>query len=73
METVQLPTQTYKLMQEELALLRNSEMLGQINRLLDLLFQEKYGLFMQDYTEDLTAYTVNQAWEKEDTEAWNDL
>lgn len=73
METVQLPTQTYKLMQEELALLRNSEMLGQINRLLDLLFQEKYGLFMQDYTEDLTAYTVNHAWEKEDTEAWNEL
>ena len=60
-------------MQEELLLLRNTELLSKMNRLIDILFQEKYGLFMQDYTEDLTEYSMNNAWRKEDTNAWDNL
>ena len=73
MDTIQIPLSEYQMMQEELALLRSTELLEKMNRLVDLLFQEKYGLYMQDYTEDLTAYSVNNLWKKEDTDVWNNL
>lgn len=73
METVQIPRNEYLKMQEELALLRNSEMLVQMNRLVEVLFQEKYGLYMQDYTDDLTAHSIRYAWKTEDTDAWDSL
>jgi hypothetical protein len=70
MDTIQISLAEYRFMQEELALLRDTELLAKMNRLIEVLFQEKYGLFMQDYTEDLTAHSVNNAWKKEDTNAW---
>jgi hypothetical protein len=73
MEIIQIPITQYQLMQEELKLLRDTDLLSKLNRLIDLLFQEKYGLFMQDYTEDLTQVSVQDAWKKEDTDAWNHL
>lgn len=73
MDTIQISLAEYRFMQEELALLRDTELLAKMNRLIEVLFQEKYGLFMQDYTEDLTAHSVNNAWKKEDTNAWNNL
>lgn len=73
MNTVQIPLEDYKTMQEELVLLRNSDLLNQMNRLVDILFQEKYGFFMKDYTEDLTEYTINHAWKQEDTSAWDEI
>lgn len=73
MNTIQIPLNEYQFMQEELLLLRNTELLAKMNRLIDILFQEKYGLFMQDYTEDLTEYAMNNAWRKEDTNAWDSL
>ena len=50
-------------MQEELALLKNSELLQNVNKLIDFLYQDKYGLYMGDYMEDLTEYSVNESWE----------
>jgi len=63
---LQIPLSEYQLMQEESALLRSTELLEKMNRLVDLLFQAKCGLYMQDYTEDLTAYSLNNASEKEE-------
>jgi hypothetical protein len=68
MQTIQLPITEYQRLQEELALLRNNELLQGINKLVDLLYQDKYGLYMGDYTEDLTEYAVNEAWEEEASE-----
>ncbi len=65
MQTIQLPVTEYQKLQEELALLKNTELLQTIGKLLDLLYQEKYGLYMGEFTEDLTEYSVNQAWEVE--------
>lgn len=73
MDTVQIPINEFQLMQEEIALLKNTELLTKMNRLIDILFQEKYGLFMGGYTEDLTEYSISNAWEKEDTNAWNNI
>lgn len=66
MDIIQIPLSEYQLMQEESALLRSTELLEKMNRLVDLLFQAKCGLYMQDYTEDLTAYSLNNASEKEE-------
>ena len=73
MDTVQIPINEFQLMQEEIALLKNTELLTKMNRLIDILFQEKYGLFMGGYTEDLTEYSISNEWEKEDTNAWNNI
>lgn len=48
MDTIQIPLNEYQFMQEELLLLRNTELLTKMNRLIEILFQEKYGLFVQD-------------------------
>ena len=48
MDTIQISLAEYRFMQEELALLRDTELLAKMNRLIEVLFQEKYGLFMQD-------------------------
>ena len=73
MSVVQIPLEEYNTMREELSLLRNTELMSKINRLVDILFEEKYSLFMKDYTGDLTEYSINNAWKQEDTDAWNDL
>ena len=63
MKTIQIPVSEYQRLQEELALLKNSELLQTVNKLIDFLYQDKYGLYMGDYTEDLTEYAVNENWE----------
>ena len=62
MNTVQIPLSEYTTLKEELELLKNTELLRNFNKLVDLLYQDKYGLFMCDYTDDLTEAAVNQAW-----------
>lgn len=72
MQTIQLPITEYQRLQEELVLLKNTELLQNINKLVDLLYQDKYGLYMGEFTEDLTEYAVNQAWENEPSE-WDNV
>ena len=72
MQIIQLPVIEYQRLQEELALLKNAELLQNINKLVDLLYQNKYGLYMGDFTEDLTEYSVNQAWGNEPNE-WDNV
>lgn len=68
MNTVQIPTSEYQRLQEELALLKDTELLRNFNKLVDLLYQDKYGLYMGEFTEDLTEAAVSQAWENEPSE-----
>ncbi len=72
MKTIQIPVSEYQRLQEELALLKNSELLQTVNKLIDFLYQDKYGLYMDDYTEDLTEYSVNESWENE-TSGWDNV
>ena len=73
MDTIQIPTNEFNKMQEELALLKNSDMLKKLNRLIDLLFQDKYGLYMGNYTDDLTEQSVNNIeWDK-NNKAWDNV
>jgi PHD/YefM family antitoxin component YafN of YafNO toxin-antitoxin module len=69
---VQLPATEYQRLQEELALLKDTALLEKFNRLIDLLYQDKYGLYMGDYTDDLREYAVNSAWNHEQS-GWDNV
>ena len=72
MQTVEIPLSEYRRLQEELELLKNTELLRNFNKLVDLLYQEKYGLFMGDFTDDLTEASVSEAWIDEPSE-WDNV
>jgi hypothetical protein len=72
METIQIPLSEYNSLKEEIKLLKNSELISKINKLLDLMYQEKYGLYLGSYTGDLEEYSMNQNY-NESTNAWDNL
>ncbi|HMS65057.1 MAG TPA: hypothetical protein PKD83_07360 [Ignavibacteria bacterium] len=72
METIQIPLSEYNTLKEELKLLKDSQLLLKINRLLDIMYQEKYGLYLGNYTADLQEYSVNEIY-KDSTNAWDNL
>ncbi|MCX6152362.1 MAG: hypothetical protein NTX22_17685 [Ignavibacteriales bacterium] len=59
MQTIQLPYSEYQSLKEQIKLLKDGDLLKKVNRLLDILYQEKYGLYLGEYTEDLTEHAVN--------------
>lgn len=70
MQTISLPIKEYENMTRELELLKNSDLLKNLNQLIDLMYAEKYGLYLNDYTEDLTEYSINSNW-KNDSSDWD--
>ena len=70
MQTIEIPVSEYKSLKEELTLLKDSTLFENVNRLIDILYQDKYGLYMGDYTGDLTEGVIDDAWEDSDVE-WN--
>jgi hypothetical protein len=69
---VQLPASEYQHLQEELALLKDTDLLQKFNRLIDLLYADKYGLYMGDYTDDLREHAANTAWNHEPS-GWDNV
>jgi hypothetical protein len=63
MQTIQVPLSDYNHLKEELALLKNSDLLKTMNKLIEMLYQDKYGLYLGDFTGDLTEHTINQSWD----------
>ena len=74
MESITLPKEEYLKLHKEIQLLRNNEFLKKVGELIDILFEEKYGLFMGDYTDDLTEYSINneQDWKNRES-GWDDV
>lgn len=69
-DVIQIPVQEYEAMKETISLLKDTELLKKVNRLVDLLYEEKYGLYMGDDTSDLTeaslknvGWEINSAWD----------
>jgi len=69
-EQIQIPVAEYEAMKEELALLKNTPLLQKMNRLVDLLFEEKYGLYMGNFTHDLTEAAIQKSWDSQQS-AWD--
>jgi len=60
--TIQIPVEEYKAMKEKIALLEDTPLLKKVNRLIELLYEEKYGLYLGDDTSDLTEAVIRNSW-----------
>jgi hypothetical protein len=58
--TVQIPIDEYQTMKRELIILKKQDLLIQVNELLELMFQNKYGLYLGDFTDDLVEQELNE-------------
>ncbi|MCX6257902.1 MAG: hypothetical protein NTW49_08420 [Bacteroidia bacterium] len=72
MQTISIPVNEFEALKKELELLRNSPLLEKLNNLIDLLYEEKYGLYMHDFTDDMTEYNIDKSW-NDDTNVWNSI
>jgi hypothetical protein len=63
-DVIQIPLKEYEAMKEEISLLKDTELLKKINRLVELLYEEKYGLYMGDNTSDLTNVSIKKNWQE---------
>jgi hypothetical protein len=61
-EIFHISVKEYEAMNEELSLLRNNALLEKLNKLVDLLYEEKYGLYLGNNTSDLTEASVLKNW-----------
>ena len=68
MQTIEIPVSEDQSLKEELTLLKDSALLENVNKLIDILYQDKYGLYMGDYTGDLTESVMDDAWEESASE-----
>ncbi|MDP8227556.1 MAG: hypothetical protein P9L89_07955 [Candidatus Celaenobacter polaris] len=59
MENITLPKNEYLKLKREIQLLSDNDFLKKVRELIDMLFEEKYSLFISDYTDDLTEYSIN--------------
>lgn len=59
-------------MKEEISLLKDTELLKKINRLVELLYEEKYGLYLGDDTSDLKKASIQNNWQ-EPNSAWDNV
>jgi hypothetical protein len=59
-KTIEIPVEEYNAMKEEIALLKDQPLLKKVNRLVELLYEEKYGLYLGDDTSDLIEAGIQQ-------------
>ncbi len=71
-DVIQIPLKEYEAMKEEISLLKDTELLKKINRLVELLYQEKYGLYMGDNTSDLSKVSIQKNWQEANT-PWDNV
>jgi hypothetical protein len=67
-QTVEIPVAEYNAMKEEIALLKDQPFLKKVNRLVELLYEERYGLYLGEDTNDLTEAAI---WQNYSTEKSN--
>lgn len=68
MQTIRIPVDEYLALIDELAHLKNNPNLDKIYKLVDLLYKEKYGFYMGDFTDDLTEVASRTNWDETPSE-----
>jgi hypothetical protein len=71
-DLVQIPLKEYEALKEKLALLQDSELVRKMTRLLEILYEEKHGLYLGDDTSDLSAASAQHAL-KQTNDAWDNV
>lgn len=72
MQTIRIPADEYRALIDELAKLKNNPDLIKIYKVVDLLYQEKFGLYIGDYTCDLTEAAIRTNWDETSSE-WDNV
>lgn len=74
METIAIPVNEYNSLIKENKFLKNQGLLRKLNVVIDLMYESKYGLYLGNYTEDLTEFSVSELKEWQVSgDVWNDL
>jgi len=71
-DTIQIPVTEYEAMKEELALLKDNSLLEKMNRLVELLYEEKYGIYLGNNTNDLAEGSLKKSWPSQNS-PWDDV
>jgi len=71
-KSIQIPLSEYQNLKKTIELLSDNSLLIKVNKLVDLLFEEKYGLYMANNTDDLIEHSINNSWKDEETR-WDKL
>lgn len=71
-DVVQIPLREYEALKEKISLLEDNDFMKKLMRLVDLLYEEKYGLYMGNDTSDLAAASMQQAFTETNT-SWDNV
>lgn len=71
-DTIQISLKEYQAMKEELSLLKDNELLTKMNRLVELLYEDKYGIYLGNDTTDLTENAITNNWSPQKS-AWDNV
>jgi hypothetical protein len=71
-DVIQIPRKEYEAMQEKISLLQDSDLVRKLTRLVELIYEEKYGLYLGDDTSDLTASSLKGAFTGSNS-AWDNV
>lgn len=71
-DVIQIPVKEYEAMKETISLLKGTELLKKMNRLVELMYEEKYGLYLGNDTADLTSTSVQKNWQQPNS-AWDNV
>ena len=71
-DLIQIPVAEYELMKEEISLLKDNVLLQKLNRLVEILYEEKYGLYLANNTSDLTEAAIHNNWPSENS-VWDNV
>ena len=71
-KSIQIPLSEYHNLKKTIELLSDNSLLTKVNKLVDLLFEEKYGLYMANNTDDLIEQSINNSWKDEET-VWDKI
>jgi len=71
-KVIQIPVKEYEEMKETILLLKDTELLKKVNRLVELMYEEKYGLYLGNDTSDLASASVQKNW-RQPNSAWDNV
>lgn len=69
-DVIQIPVKEYEAMKETITLLKDGDLIQKMTRLIELVYEEKYGLYMGDSTTDLTDASIKKSW-PESNSTWD--
>lgn len=59
METIEIPKAEYEKLVNSSELLQNHELLSKLDEIISVLYERKFGLYLGEYTNDLTEANIN--------------